>query len=115
MFVIGTIRRGLTPLRELDDVLRDCPLGRAGHLKLDLDSAQNFTGLRCDRIRPVRQDILVLQIGQCLPENILQATSREWPNNLLRGASGGAGDSVLAPLCRHVCGTAICLTCRFPI
>lgn len=112
--VIAPPRGGgaLAPLREFDDVLRDRTFGGAGNLELDLDRAQDLSRLSGDSIRPIWQDVLVLQIGQRLPKDVLQATSRERPDYLHR--LGASCDRVLGlPLA--VCGVALCSCHRFGI
>ena len=79
-------------LRKLDDVLRNRALGRAGNLQLRLDRPQDFPRLGGDGISPVRQNVIVLQVGQGLPQNVLEATSRERPDDLDRCGASSAED-----------------------
>jgi hypothetical protein len=65
---------GLAAFRKFDDFLRHLTLGLTGNLKLDLDRPQDFARLSGDRIGPVRQNVFVLQVGQRLPKDVLQAT-----------------------------------------
>lgn len=106
------IAQGSPALGELDDVLRDCALGCASDLELDLDRAQDFTRLSGDGIGPVRQDVLVLQVGQRLPKDVLQATSRERPDYLDRCVA--SCDRVLR-FALAVCDVALCSLRRFGI
>src|SRR6202171_2190458 len=68
-------------LREIDDLFRNGSLSLAADLELHLNCTQDFTGLRSDSIRPVWHDILLLQVDQRLPKNILEAISRQRPND----------------------------------
>lgn len=95
----------LSTLGEIDNLLRNRALCLAADLELHLDCSQNFAGLRSDGIGAVRHDVLMLQIGQCFPKDILQAASRERPND--------GCDLALASLRAHA--VALCSCNRFRI
>lgn len=87
----------LALLRELDNFRGHLPLGLAGDLKLNLHRPQNFPRLRGDGVGSVRQDVIVLQVGQRLPKDIFEAASCERPDYGF-DSSGCAGGYALARL-----------------
>lgn len=106
----------LSALCKFDDVLRYRTLCCTSYLKLDLDRSQDFARLSCDRVGPVRQDILVPEVGQRLPENVLEATRRKRPNDLYDASSGCVGGCVggCVPILPRWHGGAVvfCFACR---
>lgn len=67
--------------REINNVLRNTSLGLASNLELNLDGSQDLARLCSDGIGSVRHDVVMLQICKRLPQDILEAASRQWTNN----------------------------------